>query len=114
MAAPAPMYQALLRLVLHSSSHVTTAIPAVSGSTIAVRPSWYDTPAISASAVAFTPSRRADVHSEDRSLSTSRVSRPTNTKEGRKIASVARNAPSGPATRYPMNVAVVNTGPGVT
>ena len=38
---------------------------------------------------------------------------PTKTKDGKKMATVATTAPETPASRYPMKVAVLNTGPGV-
>ena len=38
----------------------------------------------------------------------------TNRKPGAKIPMVASAAPTHPPSRYPMKVAVVNTGPGVT
>jgi hypothetical protein len=55
---------------------------AVSGSTITVRASWQDTPAMSAKAVVMTPFRTAEVQAVERSLSVRRVSSPTN-REGR-------------------------------
>jgi len=38
----------------------------------------------------------------------------TKTKAGKKIPTVAASAPGAPSRRYPIKVAVVKTGPGVT
>src|SRR5262249_1529953 len=91
-----------------------TASNAVSASTTAVVPRSQVTAAMSPTAAAFTPSSAAAVHGERRSTGTSQPNAATVRNDGRKIANVAVTPPQNPATRYPTNVAVVNTGPGVT
>ncbi len=71
------------------------------------------TPAISATAAELRPSRAAAVTARLRSLAISGSRRAVITKAGRKIATVATTAPGTPRSRYPMKVAVVNSGPGV-
>src|ERR1035441_4435271 len=69
--------------------------------------------AITASEPATTPSSAAAATADLRSRGISGPLIATSTNPGRKIPTVATAAPAQPATTYPINVAVVNTGPGV-
>ena len=77
-------------------------------------PNWTVTAAISPSAEALTPSSRLPAQAELRILGMSGFEMATKTKEGRKIPRVASRAPGIPPSRYPMKVAAVKRGPGVT
>ena len=81
---------------------------------MAARASCAVTTAIKASEATFSPSRNAAATREERNFGTSGPLAATKTNAGRKIPAVATRAPRGPASRYPMKVAVVKTGPGVT
>src|SRR5438270_135422 len=72
------------------------------------------TNAMRASAATLKPSSIAPAILESRSFLTSGPVRATKTNAGAKMPTVATTAPLGPASRYPMKVAVVKTGPGVT
>src|SRR6266850_7221731 len=100
--------------VVTSSTMETSASAAVSASTIAARPSSHVTAAMRPSAATLTPSRNAAARREPRNRGSNGRLAATNTNEGTKMASVASRAPGHPASRKPMKVAVVNTGPGVT
>ena len=91
-----------------------SAINALHTSIIAVFAIYKVTCAISAIAAAVTPARNADAPAERRNL-------PANTdiataigNDGKKIPAVAAAAPAQLCVRYPINVAVANTGPGVS
>jgi len=60
-----------------------------------------------------TPRKNAENVLERCDNATTRSIKPANTKDGPNIPSVATAAPVIPAMCHPMNVAVVNTGPGV-
>ena len=62
---------------------------------------------------AFTPSRKAENPFDRRIRGTKGFSNATNTKEGRKTATVAITAPYNPFICQPINVTDENTGPGV-
>src|SRR3989454_7673667 len=97
-----------------STNPLMSASATVETSTSAARPSCKVTTAMRASDATLTPSRNAPATGERRSRGTSGPLAATNTKAGRKIPSVATSPPGRPPSRYPMNVAVVNNGPGVT
>lgn len=77
-------------------------------------PSSYVTKTINARDAMITPSRNAPATGELRMRGISGPLIATKTNAGRKMPTVAITAPTGPASRKPMNVAVVKTGPGVT
>ena len=114
IAPPTAMSQTEFTRVPTSSAAEASASAAVSGSTIAARPSCQATAAMSPSAATFTPSRKAAARREPRSRGSHGRLTATSTNEGRKMATVASTAPGRPASTKPMKVAVVNTGPGVT
>ena len=60
------------------------------------------------------PSRKAENQVEWRILGMKRLEMATKKKEGAKMPRVESKAPGTPARIYPMKVAVVKTGPGVT
>src|SRR5208337_1738302 len=82
-------------------------------STIDAFPNCIATTAINASDPATTPSSAAAATADLRSRGISGPLTATSTNPGKKIPIVATAAPIQPATTYPINVAVVNSGPGV-
>src|SRR5208337_219198 len=82
-------------------------------STIDAFPNCIATTAINASDPATTPSSAAAATADLRSRGISGPLAATSTNPGKKIPTVATAAPVQPATTYPINVPVVNTGPGV-
>jgi hypothetical protein len=68
---------------------------------------------MSAIELTLTASKKAAVHFEVRKRGTRGLRRATKRKDGRKMATVATTAPGKPAMRYPINVEVESTGPGV-
>jgi hypothetical protein len=96
------------------SPPATAAMRIVAASTSDARARCQLTTAMSASDATFTASRAAPAMAERRILGTSGPLIATKTNAGRKMPNVAAIAPGVPAIRYPMKVAVVKTGPGVT
>lgn len=67
-----------------------------------------------ATAATLVPSRNPASKGDLRIRAMSGRVAATSTKPGKKIPNVASAAPFAPNSRYPMNVAVVKTGPGVS
>ena len=93
------------------ATRLTAAMARVSASVIADRARWASTNTIIASEPALMPSSSAAVRGDRRMRWTSGRVSATNTNAGRKMPTVAATDPTGPPSRKPMNVAVVNTGP---
>ena len=114
ISAPAAISQVefiLNRISITSEAAATTI---VSASVSDALPNCHVTAAINASEAALTPSNNPLNHIDFRIRGIHGFEIATNMNEGRKIPAVARSAPRTPPRTKPMNVAVVNTGPGVT
>src|SRR6266496_4376332 len=102
-----------MRFIVVMTPSVTAQIRTVGTSTRARRPSTITAPAIAPVAAAVTPSTNALM----RGLSAKRrkcgAARTVTKYTGANTPMAATVAPSGPATRYPMNATVITTGPGV-
>ena len=98
----------------NSSPTLTNTIARVITSTSAAFPNSSNTQAISPTDAAVTPSRKALPTTERLTRGNSGPLSATKIQPGKKIPNVATAAPGMPAAKYPINVAVVNTGPGVT
>src|SRR5580704_347665 len=92
----------------------TIANPTVIQSTIEARPSCQLTYAINASDPTLTPSRNAPAIFDLRIRGINGPLAATSKNAGKKMPTVATTEPGSPPSRYPMKVAVVNTGPGVS
>src|SRR6266699_5770899 len=96
-----------------ATASVPAQIRTVGTSTRARRPSTTTAPAIAPVAAAVTPSTNALI----RGLSAKRrkcgAARTVTKYTGANTPIAATVAPTGPATRYPMNATVITTGPGV-
>src|SRR5881396_1694525 len=101
------------RFIVTMTASVTAQIRTVGKSTRARRPSTITAPAIAPVAAAVTPSTNALM----RGLSAKRrkcgAARTVTKYTGANTPMAATVAPSGPATRYPMDATVITTGPGV-
>src|SRR5437764_1357608 len=86
------------------TTNETSAMLMVIGSTSAARPSWSATAAIRPRAATLTPSRKPPAQRLLRTIATIRSRNGTRTKPGRKMPSVASNAPPNRATRKPAEV----------
>src|ERR1019366_9458418 len=96
-----------------SAIKLTPNTTSVVRSTIDAFPNCHVTTAINARDPATTPSSAAAAAADLRSCGISGPLTVTSTNPGTKIPIVATAAPIQPATMYPINVAVVNSGPGV-
>lgn len=76
-------------------------------------PNWMVTLAINANAAAFIPINILENVLDCLSLENSGANIRTSRNDGKKIPTVATKAPGIPKSKYPIKVAVVNTGPGV-
>lgn len=76
-------------------------------------PNFQLTTAISPNEAILIPSSIPDIHDELLNFGIIGFSAQTSINEGRNIPIVANIAPGIPLNKYPINVAVVNTGPGV-
>jgi hypothetical protein len=112
--APAAISQVELTLnhIIRIKEIRHTAI--VKGSTREAFPSCQVTAAINPREATVMPSSSPLNHGDLRMRGMSGLVMATRMKEGRKIPSVASRAPGNPPSRYPIKVAVVKTGPGVT
>jgi len=81
---------------------------------MAARPSCQVTTPISASEATLIPSTMCPAVGEERSFGSRGAVNGDEEECGKKTPSVATSAPLPPCRTYPMNVAVVKTGPGVT
>src|SRR5262249_57290244 len=97
-----------------SKTRLTASMATVVKSTSAARPSCQVTTAINDNEAALIPSRAAPAVRDLRIRGTSGPLTATKKKAGRNIPTVATIAPGTPPRTYPINVAVVKTGPGVT
>src|SRR5208282_1701653 len=96
-----------------NTTKLTANTTSVVRSIIDAFPNCHVTTAINASDPATTPSSAAAATADLRSRGISGPLTATSTNPGKKIPIVATSAPLHPVTTYPMNVAVVNSGPGV-
>ena len=108
------MSHAELTRNFNNSAVLTIAIISVGTSMMAARPSCQATTPINASDPTTTPSSMEAATRDLRILGISTPLSATYTKPGAKMPTVATTAPGTPPMMYPMNVAYVITGPGVT
>src|SRR4030043_91252 len=112
----APPVISQVELILNRTSKIKeiTKMRIVKGSVIEERPNCQVTAAIRLSAAALIPSNKPLAHGELRMRGINGLEMATKIKEGKKMPRVARRAPFTPPRIYPINVAVVNKGPGET
>lgn len=113
IAPPAKITHAELILYLTIVNKDTTNIPKVKKSIKEVIPNFILTTAINMREAIFIPSSIADTHEEFLNFGIMGFIASTIKNAGKNIPTVLSTAPGIPPSRYPTNVAVVNTGPGV-
>src|SRR5213592_2948141 len=101
------------RLIVTMTASVTAQIRTVGKSTRARRPSTITAPAIAPVAAAVTPSTNALMRALAARRRKCGAARTVTKYTGAKTPRAATVAPTGPATKYPMNATVITTGPGV-